>query len=193
MGDSIKALQDMATKHKDAYELIKKDTNSAIQEFIDVNEAMLKSANEKDFEKLKKGVIAAVAKLEKAGTSVQFGLESWHKAGEQLDSALQAEIKVREKEYKDMWDRSQEIVELNKKIAEVNKKRAPKDQIPAEKPLEVPTDAVATVKSAAATLMFQMKIIEAKQDEIKDWLKDIANRKKTVPKLKFADLKKKKK
>ncbi len=45
MGDSIKALQDMVAAHKAAYELVKKDTNSAVQEFIDVNEAMLKSAN----------------------------------------------------------------------------------------------------------------------------------------------------
>jgi hypothetical protein len=185
MSDSLKTLQDMFKAQEAVYKTVKDGTNSAIREFIDVNEAMKRAVNEKDFEKLKKGAMAARDKLEKAGGAVELSLEQWMKAGKTLEKALEAEAKTREDAYKKIWQDSQDIEQLNKKITEVNKTRDAKNQIPLEKPIVVSTDGVADVKNSAATLMFMLQFIEGKQAEIKEWMKDIVSRKKSLAKLKF--------
>ncbi len=191
MGDSLKALEEMAKAHGTTSTTLRSGINEIYHDVNSKYDEMNEAKNEKDFDKRKKELAGLYDKLDKGMTAYSFSLDQWSTATKKAETALDAEIKSAEEAFKAIKQDADDIDRLNDKIKEYNKGREGKEQLPLEKPITLSTDSLASLKSFAAEVMFTVGVVAEKKQSLGDWEKRQSKAKKERLAAKFQQGRKK--
>jgi hypothetical protein len=181
---TLERIKEVFKSYQTVYQVIDKAKRVKTEEAIEKMRQLEKTKDPKEHKALKDEILKLLDTVLTLKPELQTSLKRWHEAGKILEKELNDEIAKREKVYKELWDKNEALKEINRIIKERNATRPREQQIQEVKVEEVPTDAVAEVKSYAVEVMLWLKYIEEKQSNMDGVFKTLEKVRKTISNLK---------